>query len=375
MPGSGSVYRERGRWIAQLAIGPRGQQLKIRRTRVTRAEAQAALAELREQRRPPSATKLTVGAYLERWVADVRNLRPATRHAYANAIDYHLSPAIGSIRLADLSPLHVESMLASVGETVSPKTLRNVHAVLRRALAMAVRAGLLTRNVASREFVDAPRVPVEEPRALSLAEVHRLLAVVRGDRLEALFVLAIGTGLRQGELLGLAWEDVELSALVPALPGSSGTGGGSRVNVRRELVRRNGRYFRDELKTRTSRRAVPLSAAVVAALAAHRERVIAAGFVPTATGPLFTNLRGGPLNGGWVTHRFYALLAEAKITPRLPFHNLRTTYASTLAEAGVPEVQIARLLGHAQTTTTRKHYIQAGVLPPAVLETVERMVG
>lgn len=357
MPGTGSVYRERGRWVAQLAIGPRGQQLKVRRTRESRAEALAALDELREQRSPVTS-QVTLSAYLERWVTDVRNLRPATQRAYANAIAYHITPAIGTVSLADLSPLHVESMLAEVGERVAPKTLRNVHAVLRRALSMAVRAGLLTRNVASREFVDAPRVPAAEPRALSMDEVHRLLQAARGDRLEALFVLAVGTGLRQGELLGLAWEDLEEH----------------RVSVRRELVRRNGRYSRDELKTQTSRRAVPLSAGVAAALRAHRERVLAAGFVPTATGPVFTNLRGGPLNGGWVTHHFYDLLRKAKIQ-RMPFHGLRATYSSRLAEAGVSDLEISRLLGHARTTMTKKHYIAAGPTPEAVLETVERMVG
>jgi integrase len=360
MTGTGSVYRERGRWIAQLTIGPRGQTLKLRRTRPTRQDALVALAELRDRRRPLAVERLTVGAYLERWVADVRNLRPATLHAYANAVSYHLTPALGSIRLGDLSPLHVESMLTTVGERLGPKSLRNIHAVLRRALAMAVRAGLLTRNVASREFVDAPRVPVAEPRALSFDEVRRLLAVAKGDRLEALFTLAVGTGLRQGELLGLAWEDLDLDA--------------GRLSVRRELVRRNGRYARDELKTPQSRRAVPLTPTVVAALAAHRESVIAAGFVPTATGPVFTNLRGRELNGGWVTHHFYALLAEARIG-RIPFHNLRTTYSSRLAEAGVSDLEIARLLGHSRIHTAKKHYIAAGPTPQAALDAVETMVG
>jgi integrase len=119
---------------------------------------------------------------------------------------------------------------------------------------------------------------------------------------------------------------------------------------------------------------VPLSPALVVALETHRDRVIADGFVPTATGPVFTNLRGGPLNGGWVTHRFYQLLAKAKI-PRIAFHRLRATYSSRLAEAGVSDLDIARLLGHARTTVTKQRYIASGTLPPAVLETVERMVG
>jgi integrase len=360
MPGSGSVYQERGQWIAQLSVGPRSQRRYLRRTRSTRRDALAALAELRSAVHPPPAAKLTLGAYLERWVADVRNLRPATRHAYANAIDYHLVPAIGDVRLGELAPLHVERMLSQVGEGVGPKTLRNVHAVLRRALAMAVRAGLLTRNVAAREFVDAPRVPADEPRALSIDEVHRLLETARGDRLAALFVMAVGTGLRQGELLGLAWEDVDLEA--------------QRVSVRRELVRRDGRYQRVEPKTPQSRRAVPLAPSVVAALAAHRERVKAAGFVPTSTGPVFTNLRGEPLSGSWLTHHFYRLLDGSRIV-RLPFHNLRTTYSSRLAEAGVSDLEIARLLGHSRIHTARKHYIAAGPTPAAALAAVERMVG
>lgn len=402
--GTGSVYPERGQWVAQISVGPRGQRQKIRRTRRTRREAVQALAELRAERHPERPKRLTLSELLVGWVRDVRNLRPATRHAYANAIDYHLVPTLGHIRLADLSPLDVERALATIGERVGPKSLRNIHAVLRRALGQAVRAGLIDRNVASREFVDAPRVPSEEPRALSLDEVRRMLDALRGDRLEALYVLAVGTGLRQGELLGLAWEDVEVGEPAVSAPSigeyrsrltddqelrrpfngsrslvvdrSSREPGppSGMVSVRRELVRRDGRYYRDELKTRHSRRAVPLAPAVVDALRAHRERFIADGFVPTATSPIFTNLEGGPLNGGWLTHHFYRVLDRAGIR-RLPFHNLRATYASRLAEAGVSDIEIARLLGHSRTHTARKHYIAAGAVPDAVLATVERMVG
>jgi len=366
--GTGSVYPERGKWVAQVSIGPRSQRRFVRRTRATRRAALAALAELRSSS-TPTTTRLTLGAYLIRWVTDVRNLRPATRHAYANAIDYHLIPTIGEIRLSELNPIHVEHMLSSVGERVGPKTLRNIHAVLRRALAMAVRAGLVTRNVAAREFVDAPRVPVQEPRALSGDEVRRLLAACRGDRLEALFITAVATGLRQGELLGLAWEDLEL-----ANDGETLSHGFARLSVRRELVHLNGRYQRVELKTPQSRRAVPLTPSVVDALRAHRERVIAAGFVPTATGPVFTTPKGTALSGSWVTHKFYRLCVEAGI-PRLAFHRLRATYASRLAEAGVSELEIARLLGHSRTTVAKTHYIAAGKTSPAVLEAVEEMLG
>lgn len=360
MSGTGSVYRERGRWVAQLSYGPRGHVRKVRRTRDTKADALEALAELRAMANPVGASRLTVSAYLAAWVRDVRNLRPNTLRAYRNAVTFQLIPTLGHLQLADLAPIDVERAIAAWAPTLAPKSQRNAHAVLRRALTHAVRTGLVARNVAAREFVDPPRVPIDEPRALSLDEVHRLLAEIASDRLEALFVLALGTGLRQGELLGLAWEDLDLEA--------------GLVSVRRELVRVDGAYQRVELKTAGSRRAVPLSPALVRSLQAHRARVIEAGFVPTATGPVFTNLAGGPLNGTWVTHHLQRALERAGIRDG-DFRMLRRTYASRLAEAGVTDLEIARLLGHSRTHTARKHYIAAGAVPAAVTETVERMVG
>lgn len=366
MPGEGSVFQRAsdGKWVAQLSIGPRGDRRYKTKTigarKPTRAEERAALDELRSKHLVAgSGSKLTVGAYLERWVNDARNIRPTTRHGYQAIVTYHLAPTLGRILLADLTPLDVERALHRLEPTMSAKHLRNVHATLRRALGQAVRADLIPRNVASREFVDAPRVPTTEPRSLSEHEVRRLLAAARGDRLEALFVLAVGTGLRQGELLGLAWEDI----------------GPQSVTVRKELVYRNGKYQRDEPKTERSKRSVPLSPTVAAAMTAHRERVIRDGFIPTATGPVFTNPKGGALSGSWVTHRFYRLLVDAGI-PRLPFKNLRTTFGSRLYDAGVPDHEIAALMGHTRTHTTRRHYISRGSSATArAVDVVEGMVG
>jgi integrase len=356
MSGTGSVYQERGKWVAQLSIGPRSQRRFLRRTRATRRDALEALADLHAK---PATSKQTLGAYLAEWVRDVRNLRPETRRSYANVIRFHLIPTIGDVHLADLSPVHVERMLAIEGPRVAPKTLRNIHAVLRRALTMALRQGLVTRNVAAREYVDPPRVPAQEPQAYTGDEVRRLIDACRGDRLEALYVTAVGTGLRQGELLGLAWEDVDLD--------------GSRISVRRELAKVDGRYQRVEPKTPQSRRAVPLSASVQAALIAHRGRTIVEGFIPTATGPVFVNGYGQPLSGSWVTHHLYRLEGRAGLR-RLSFHALRRTFASRLAEAGVADIEIARLLGHARTHVTKQHYIAAGPTPAAALSAIEAIV-
>jgi integrase len=363
MPGQGSIFqRADGRWVAQLSIGGRVGRRFLKRIRKTRREATEALDQLRAGHASgQQPSRLTVGAYLEQWVRDARNIRPSTRHGYEAVIRYHLAPTIGHVRLVALTPPHVEAMLATVDERLSPKSLRNVHAVLRRALGQAQRAGLVARNVASREFVDAPRVPVEEPRALSADEVRRFLVAASDDRLAALFVLAIGTGLRQGELLGLAWEDLDLDR--------------QQLHVRRELVRRGGKYQRAELKTPRSRRVVPLAPSVVAALSAHRDRVIEAGFIPIGPGPIFTSLKGTPLSGSWLTHHFYDLLLAARI-PRLPFKNLRTTFSSRLFEAGIPDRRLADLMGHTRTSTTHGHYIATeGAAQDAALAAVERLIG
>jgi integrase len=273
-------------------------------------------------------------------------------------VTHHLTPRIGHLTLRELTPLHVEQMLGDLEGRMTPKTARNVHVVLRRALGQALRAGLVSRNVASREYVDAPKVPQSDPDALTRAQVRRLLEAASGDRLEALFVLAVATGLRQGELLGLEWQDIDLET--------------GSVRVRQALVRRDGDYHRDAPKTDRSKRTVPIPSPVVEAMRQHRERTIAAGFIPIATGPVFANLDGGALSGSWLTHHFYGLLAKAEL-PRYPFKILRATFGSRLAEAGVSDLVIARLLGHARTATTKRHYIADR--PEDALEAVSRLVG
>lgn len=232
------------------------------------------------------------------------------------------------------------------------KSVRNVLGVLRRALTFAVRDGLLERNVAGREYIEPVRVPRAEPRIFSAAELAAITAAAHGDWLEALVVTAAGTGLRQGELLGLAWGDVDLDA--------------GRLDVRRALrrvagaTRRSGHYVRDELKTVRSTRSVPLAPSIVAALTAHRARLIAAGFVPIASGPVFCSQRGSELSAGWVAHRFYAICATAGVA-RAPFKTLRATFASRLHDAGLPERRIQDLLGHKpESRVTQAHYIGAG---------------
>lgn len=368
-PGTGSVFlRKRdGRWVAQLSSGPRGAQTFRTRLAADQDEAEAKLAELIAERDGLAAKArepLTVGAYLESWVTEARGIRPTTRHGYQVVVKYHLTPAIGHIRLAELDPADVETMLADMDGTMAPKTLLNIHRVLRRALQQAVRTGRASRNVAAREFVDSPKVPVVEPRALTTAEIERLVAVLElepRDRLEPLITTALGTGLRMGELLGLAWEDVDTKARL--------------LWVRKELVYlgTKGKYDRGEPKTERSKRQVPLTDVVAAALDRQHDQLIAEGFVPVSSSPVFAAPTGLPLNGSWVTHHFYKLLVLAKIEPRVPFKVLRATFATRLFEAGVADPVISKLLGHNRVHTTKSYYLN--VRDELARDAVNRLVG
>lgn len=337
MAGEGSIYRRRdGRWVATISRGPRGSRQIRTVYRHTKAEARAALDDLRVLNGRVDR-RLTVSAYLERWLRDA-DVRDTTRHGYQAVITNHLNPAIGAHRLVDLSPLDVRTMMATLKG--APKTRRNVLVVLRKALREAVRSELVPRNVASPEYVDAPKVPLKEPDVLTWDETDRLLSVA-DDELRDLVIVALGTGLRAGEQIGLRWQDIN----------------GDTLRVEREVVRVNRKSVPSEPKTESSKRTIPLNPDVQAALDRQRARVIAAGFVPIATGPVFIDRHGGVLVGATLTHRWYRLLEQAEVKRR-PWKILRATFLSRLRDAGVDDADIQPIAGHAPgSRTTRRHYI------------------
>jgi integrase len=339
----GSRYRRKsdGRWVAAISTGPRGHRRTIVRYARSRKEADALLDELRRLVRPATGSgRTTVGQYLRLWLdtAGRRSLKASTWRTYDVALRLHIEPAIGHIALARLTAEHVDTMLAA--SELEPKGQRNVLGFLGRVLDVALDRGHVLRNAA--RLVEPPRVVAAEPTVLTAEASRRILVAVRGDRLEALWVAALGTGLRQGELLGLRWQDLDLAD--------------ATVTVRYALVRVNGAYALDEPKTARSRRIVALPAFVVAALREHRTRQLgerlAAGEA-TTPGLVFVAPTGRPLNGGWVSHRWRAIAVAAGVD--VTFHGLRHTSATLLRDAGVPEdVRMSRM-GHTTTGMARRY--------------------
>ena len=211
--GEGTVYRRNdGRWVASISL-ENGKRKSIYCQTQREAIKEVQRANLaKEQGMLSTLSDETLGAFLTSWLQDTAkpNLRPRTYIRYRELMDLHVLPTLGSVKLQKLSPQQLQKLYnKKLEEGYAPQTVKHIHRVLHRALRDALRWNLVARNVC--DAVDAPRVPKQEMRALSGEQAQHFLAVAKDDPLEALYVLALTTGMREGELLGLKWEDVDFA--------------------------------------------------------------------------------------------------------------------------------------------------------------------
>jgi integrase len=288
----------------------------------------------------------------------------------------YLVPALGRIALARLTAVDVERALGAflksgraattstrgrqIPRPVSPLTVRHVRSTLRRALADAVRAGVVGRNAAA----DAapPYAPHRPVTYLDAADARRFLDATRDDELGPLYALAATTGLRLGELLGLSWPDVDIAR---------GT-----LTVRRSLaIDATGGWSLADPKSSTSRRTIPLPTVARVALDRQMARQAAAklgagDLWQDRAGLVFTDAIGRPLRPGAVAHVFRRARNGLGLPP-IRFHDLRHTAATLMLAEGVPLAVISEWLGHAGIAITAAHY--AAVVPQLRLEDAAAM--
>lgn len=224
-------------------------------------------------------------------------------------------------------------------EADRPRTVSHHLACLRTALAAAVRDELVPRNVAT--LVSAPRVPRVERPTLTESDVTALLEAVKGDRLEALYVLAAATGMRQGELLGLEWSAVDLEK--------------AEVHVRQSMSWVDRKPSAVPPKTERSRRTIPIEPSIVEAMRAHRKRSLSKDPGALEQGLVFATEAGSPIVGWRATKALQAHLRDAGLPP-LGFHALRHACASRWATRGMAPRLLMGLLGHANIATTMDVY-------------------
>ena len=346
--GEGTIYQlPDGRWRGQVLIAGRRHSASGR----TRKEVQTKLRQLLgdvDRGLLPPAEKATLAQHMARWLEDeVRHTRrPSTHRRYADASRLHILPTLGQVKLAQLQPAHVQHLHAALlDRELAPKTVRMAHGVLHSALEQAVAWNLVPRNVAG--LVRPPRADRPEIQALDAEQARRLQAVAMEGRWGPLIATALATGMRQGELLGLKWSDVDLEAGV--------------VRVRRQLGR-DGRLA--EVKNDKHRRSIDVPPSTAAILREHRRRQAEARLY---LGPewehhdlLFCTHRGRPLGHREVRRAFKGVLRRADL-PDVPFHALRHTNATLLLLKGEHPKVVQERLGHSSISMTMDIY--SHVLP------------
>ncbi|MFJ8795036.1 tyrosine-type recombinase/integrase [Streptomyces sp. NPDC102462] len=376
--GDGTVYQRKDRrWeAAGYVLAPGNTRRRVRVYGSSRTEALAKLTEkiaASNRGLPIPSAQGSLAAYLTYWLQNVavHYLRENTHTRYTAVARLYLIPGLGRKKLAKLTAKDVRTWLNQLRTTcqcctrgldtvrdqplccaagkccskrLSPLTLNYVHSVLKSALEHAVREEEIPRNVARNVRTGTPRPRRFEP--LTTEEARQFLAAARGHRLAALFELALHTGLRKGELLGLRREDLDLT--------------GGTASIRRTLQRTNSTGLTTlPTKTQSSERRIALPTPCLRSLEQHlkrqRQEREAAGAGWKDSGYVFTRPDGAPIEGATLTRHFNTLLRRARLR-RIRFHDLRHSAATLLLEQGVELVVIKELLGHAHIGVTATVY-------------------
>ncbi len=347
----GSISRRKdGRWMGRYTVhtatGPKQKAIYGK----TRAEVAGKLTKAMADRDGGlyfEAENLSVSEFLRRWLNDsVRgSVRASTHASYDRQVERYIIPAIGHMRLKKLTPAHVQGLYRSMlDRELSTRTVQYTHAVLRRAMKQATRWGMIPRNPC--DDTDPPKLQRNEIRPLDQEQTRRLLRAAEGERLEALYVLAVHSGMRPGELLALRWQDVSFEA--------------ARLQINRALS--DGEFTPP--KRARSRRSIDLTAGSIAALKAHRKRqleeMIRKAGLWQDHGLVFPSNIGTPLSHRNVVRSFKAVLRRTDLPSSVRLYDLRHTCATLLLARNVHPKYVQELLGHAsiaQTLDTYSHVL------------------
>ncbi len=365
--GEGSIYqRTDGRWCATISLpDPKSRRRKsfYGSTRQKVADKLTKALSDRQQGLTLAGNRQSVEQFMTYWLENlVRTaVRPRTYESYELLSRVHVVPELGRVLLQQLDPQHVQALLATkLKSGLAPQTVRHIRTVLRRALNFAMKWNLVARNSAA--LVDPPRLERYEVKPLTPEQARAFLAAAQNQRLGALYVVALSLGVRQGEVLGLRWIDLDLDGENPALM------------VNQALQRSGGEFQFVKPKTQRSRRTIALSKSVVKTLTSHRKRQAAERLVAGPgwkdLGLVFTMPDGSPIERKCLHNDFKRVLDEAGL-PDSRFHDLRHSAASLLLAQGTHPRMVMELLGHSQMALTMDTY--SHVMPAMMRETAESM--
>lgn len=374
--GEGTIYqRKDGRWEgAAFVLTTAGTYRRVRVYAPARDDARKKLTRLIQQSDqgiPVASATWTVAEYLNYWLRNVvlQESRPKTYQGYEGVIRLHLVPGIGGKRLAKLTAQDVRIFLTRIRQEcqcckhgwdaqrdeprccacgrccesrLSARMVQSIHAVLRNALASAVREEIIPRNVAKLVLVSAPKYKVN--RGLTVQQAKATLKAAGPHRLAALYALALFLGLRRGELLGLRWEDVDLDE--------------AKLEIVQTLQRVGGALRFVPPKTEDSARTVPLPPVCVEALREHKQRQAdRAEAWPDWEdhGLVFPSRRGTPMEPDNL-RRSWSEIRRAAGLGTTRFHDLRHTCVTLLLDLGAPPHVVREIVGHSAIEVTMTIY-------------------
>jgi len=356
----GSIWKDKNKWRAAIAIDGK----RITRNFRTKSECSTWIKEMQTQidrGLTYRKSNVTLGIFIKKWLGvHQTSLAPRTALRYEQLTRDYILPQLGHLKLTELRLDRIEAhyqLLLKQG--LSPRNVRFVHSILHRGLKDGMRRGYLGYNPA--HGATLPRYEPPEMAILAEDEVVRFLISIRGSRHEALYHLAIKTGLRQGELLGLKWSDLDWKQ------------GIVRIHRQVQRIYKQGVVFKPP-KTRSGRRAIQLGENMLQVLRSHLEQqqqmIATTGESWQHNNLVFPSQVGTPLEGTTVLKDFKKHLADANVK-KIRFHDLRHTAASLLLNNGVPVLVVSKILGHSKTSTTLDIY---GHLIPVMQEEAAKIM-
>jgi integrase len=361
-------FRKRGdKWSFTVDLGPDPATGKRRQKEKggfkTKKEAQTACAELIVQvensdfKKP---IKQPLEKYLRDWMESKRiSIKKNTFASYQHQIENHIIPSLGKVELTKLSPAEIGNLYATllVEKNLAEGTVRDTHKVLTVALGQAVKWGMLTKNPAA--YVEKPKAACKELSVWDASQARSFLETAKVHREYIVFLLALSTGMRQGEILGLRWKDVDFNEGVVRIV---------------QTLSHDGKELTVGAKTKSGNRTVSIDLGVVKELREQRKRIAQDRLnskgeykdfdlvIPTS--------KGTPLTPRNLSRTYYNLLERSDV-PRITFHDLRHTHATLMLTQGVHPKVVAERLGHADMRTTLEIY--SHVLPHMQQEAAEKM--
>jgi integrase len=349
--GEGTIYqRPNGLWVAQITL-PNGKR-KVKYSKDQKTAREWLLLKRKELSDGMVLEKdVRLDQFLDVYYNDVaaHNLREKTLQAYEYLIRLHIKPELGNYKLSQISPAIVQKFYSKKLETLSKRTVQFIHSVLHKAFDQALRWNLVTRNVF--DLVDAPNPKRSTMNVWMPEQARQFLKHVETDRLYPLYALAIASGMREGELLGLYWEDVDFVK--------------SEISVQRAVQYLIGKgLVITEPKTQHSRRSIVVARFAMDALRNHFDQA------ELKTGLVFVTSRHTPFNPRNIVRHFKLKSKEAGL-PEIRFHDLRHTAATLMLSGGIHPKVVQEMLGHSQISLTLDTY--SHIVPSLQKEAAEKI--